>query len=465
MPVPKIGYRAVYGSNRALDADHSAYMTHGGLIVRCTKSEAPDPNTDMLLRIVAPEGAAFDLEARAGHYLPKKGFMVSFEESVEARAALDGFVASEAFRGAVAREGQTAVAPPEFVRFDPATAPPVDAAPFDDVTPLDDALPPLDEPTALHPDLDTIPKRRPSPPSGLHPDVDAVAARRPRARPAAKPSAAPTGATGKTTIRKPASGAEYAVYVVKYTQVTAFAAVVEAFEKSAMFPVPIADETAAVDDVALLRLTLPGRNVYELQGVVEAVEPETVWIRVDENDELFRKACLYPTTIAARNRLESERATDKEKPTVLRITDTAPDEEFERMPIRRRLARMGMDEKINMALAGNREERMALAMDGNRAVHHYLLKNAKITLDEIAFMARLPGLNPDVLEKIAENPMYTQNPTVTKALVYNPKTPIRTAIRLLDRMPRPEVMNLAKRSNMNLRLVMAAKKKIERFKG
>ncbi|MEQ8976988.1 MAG: hypothetical protein RL846_03620, partial [Deltaproteobacteria bacterium] len=150
---------------------------------------------------------------------------------------------------------------------------------------------------------------------------------------------------------------------------------------------------------------------------------------------------------------------------VIKLTDVAPDEDFDKMPIRRRLARMGMDDKINMALSGNREERMALAMDGNRAVHHYLLKNAKITLDEIAFMSRLPSLNPDVLDKIAENPMYTQNPTVTKALVYNPKTPIRTAIRLLDRLPRPEIMNLAKRSNMNLRLVMAAKKKIERFKG
>ena len=47
---------------------------------------------------------------------------------------------------------------------------------------------------------------------------------------------------------------------------------------------------------------------------------------------------------------------------------------------------MGMDDKINMALSGNREERMALAMDSNRAIHHYLLKNAKDRQEKIALI-------------------------------------------------------------------------------
>ena len=75
-------------------------------------------------------------------------------------------------------------------------------------------------------------------------------------------------------------------------------------------------------------------------------------------------------------------------------------------------------------------------------------------------MARLPSLNPDVLDKIAENPAYTQNPTIVKALVFNPRTPVRTSIRLLDRLPRNELVNLSKRMSMNQRLVMAAKNKL-----
>ena len=70
-------------------------------------------------------------------------------------------------------------------------------------------------------------------------------------------------------------------------------------------------------------------------------------------------------------------------------------------------------------------------------------------------------MNPDVLAKIGENPTYLQNLSVVKNLIYNPKTPITLSVRLLDRLPRSEVMNLAKRTSMNGRLVQAAKKKIE----
>ncbi|MEQ8274441.1 MAG: hypothetical protein RMA76_45095 [Deltaproteobacteria bacterium] len=474
MPVPQIGFRAAYGSNRALDADYSAFITHGALIVRIRATDAPDPDTPVRLRIVAPGEHTFDFDGVAGQML-KKGLMVSFEDAAEARTAIAGFIASEGFKRAVSGEPEDAMKPPTFAKFDPASAPA--PAPADD--PFDDATP-IDQPGApLHPDIDTAPQViERDPTTGLHPDIDTVARKKRKKKaaavglhpdidklPAKRGAAAQRAEKGSTTIRKPAPSSEFTVFVVKYATVADFVEVKDDFERDATLPIPADPSDLEINDVARVKVTLPGRNVYELDGVVEGLGADTVLVRVDENDETFRKLVLYPTTIAARKRLETERPEDRGPPTVIKLTDVAPDEDFDKMPIRRRLARMGMDDKINMALSGNREERMALAMDGNRAVHHYLLKNAKITLDEIAFMSRLPSLNPDVLDKIAENPMYTQNPTVTKALVYNPKTPIRTAIRLLDRLPRPEIMNLAKRSNMNLRLVMAAKKKIERFKG
>lgn len=482
MADPTIGFRAVYGSNRALDADYSAYITHGALIVRIPATDAPDPDTAVRLRIVAPAGDTFDFDGVSGQYLGNKGLMVSFESAADARAAIAGFISSEAFGQAVRSESEGAMMPPTFSVFDPANAPapaPVAADdPFDDATPIDDVG------AALHPDIDTAPRAvNRDPTTGLHPDIDTVARKKRRAANAKasglhpdienipRQRAAPSrhglrrAEPGQTSLRRPLPGSEYTVLVVKFSTVADFVDVKDEWEETSILAVPTETEGSEIDDVVHLRVTLPGRNVYEIDGVVEAIDDAHLHVRVEENDEVFRKLCLYPSTIAARKRLETERPEDRGPINVLKLTDTAPDEDFEKMPIRRKLARMGMDDKINMALSGNREERMALAMDGNRAVHHYLLKNAKITLDEIAFMSRLPSLNPDVLEKIAENPMYTQNPTVTKALVYNPKTPIRTAIRLLDRLPRPEIMNLAKRSNMNLRLVMAAKKKIERFKG
>ena len=96
-------------------------------------------------------------------------------------------------------------------------------------------------------------------------------------------------------------------------------------------------------------------------------------------------------------------------------------------------------------------------------IPHFEVNDA-IYADEVQGVRKLGSEDEveTVLDKIAESPGYTQNPTITKALVYNPKTPVKTAIRLLDRLPRSEVMNLAKRTTMNQRLVMAAKKKLER---
>jgi hypothetical protein len=260
---------------------------------------------------------------------------------------------------------------------------------------------------------------------------------------------------------KPGPGDEYIVYVLKYPQVSDFAAVRDNFRATQRLEIVYPEETSNAGKIAQLRITLPGHNLFDMFGFIEKVGHGRVVLAFDENNEKYRLACNYVDSPSARSRMKNEAGLPKTPLMVVRMMEKVPEEDPEKMPIRRRLQRMGMDDKINLALSGGREERMALAMDGNKAVHHYLLRNAKISLDEIAFMARLPTMNPDVLDKIAENTSYTQNPSVVKALVYNPKTPVQTAIRLLDRLPRPEVMNLAKRMNMNLRLVMAAKKKLE----
>lgn len=456
---PSRGYVLRYATLRALEADHATYFSHGGMLVPAGPDLTPPLNASVELRIEAPDGSSFSLPGRSGSFAPGRGFLVSFEEgAARGQAALGAFVQSAPFRAALAEEPEVTLLPPEVRPFDPRevfaeeehTDPgPGQPSAFDEDTPVDEALAPRG----------AAPQADPKEPEGSD---RGRGAEDPGAASATSAAGAP--AVSQDLVRGPDPGERYPVYAVRALTVTAFAELVPALRHSGRFPVPFAEREAGLGQVALLRLTLPGHNVFELWSQVDEVEEETVWLRVGTHDEAFRKVCLYPESIAARSRLAAEASAPPEPLQVIRLSESAPEEDVERLPIRRRLARMGMEEKINLALSGGREERMALAMDSNRAVHHYLLKNAKISLDEVAFMARLPSLNPDVLDKIAENPQYTQNPSVTKALVYNPKTPVATAIRLLDRLPRSEVMNLAKRSGMNLRLVMAAKKKVERSK-
>ena len=476
------GFFVRYGSRRALDADHAAYLAHGGMVVPVESSEAPAPDAPVQLRVETPGGHSFCIRGKVRRHVPGRGLMVAFDDGQPERDALDTLVESQKFRAEMERESP-AFDPPETGTYtpeapaaasggagsaDPATAwgaasPPEVSLPeslFEEPTPIDppltgpvDNMPPLAAEPMPSLTADLVTGAGPEDGTALHPDVATAA---PPRRPA------PTADRPPTVIRAPRGGESYHVAVIKLFQIRDLVESFRRFFTHAELDVEYANAELTRGQIVRLRLTLPGHNVFEMWSVVEAVSPRQLTLRVNEKDELYRKAILYPESVAAKARLQREAKDEIEASPmqVMLFTEQKAQEDEEKMPLRRRLARMGMDDKINLALSGNREERMALAMDSNKAVHHYLLKNAKLTLDEIAFMARLPSLNPDVLDKIAENPAYTQNPTVVKALVFNPRTPVRTSIRLLDRLPRNELMNLSKRMSMNQRLVMAAKNKL-----
>ena len=469
-----------YRSRRALDADHAAYLTHGGMMVPIAAHQAPEVNAVVELRIEAPDGLEFILAGRARHHVPGRGLMIALEEGMAARRALDDLIESPTFRAALQDEapnddpvevGTYEVQPPRIKPTPPPARtglPPASRTTkksavnvlddFEEPTPVMRPPGPPDNrpPLAAEPDPIVVSEEG----SALHPDVTRVRNAARRRRPA------PSADRPPTVIREARGGETYHIVVLKLFQVSDFVERYARFFTDAELGIDHADSKLERGAVALLRLTLPGHNVYEMWAVVEAVDARRFVLRVRDQDEAYRKACFYPESVAARARIQREAASDEPgtPPNVVLFTETKAPEDETKVPIRRRLARMGMDDKINLALSGNREERMALAMDSNKAVHHYLLKNAKLTLDEVAHMARLPSLNPDVLDKIAETPAYTQNLTVTKALVFNPRTPVRTAIRLLDRLPRNELVNLSKRTTMNQRLVMAAKNKIFKAK-
>ncbi|MGF1509557.1 MAG: hypothetical protein ACFB9M_08665 [Myxococcota bacterium] len=259
------------------------------------------------------------------------------------------------------------------------------------------------------------------------------------------------------------SASEDVVYTLKYSTLRCFWQARSDFE-TGWLSIPMREEALTVGATVQVKLQLPGRNIFELWGTVETIEATRTHLRLLEDQESLQDVLRHLESRAARIRLQGEEERDDpmEPPVVrrLEIQAQADDDLTERLPIRQRLRRMTMEEKINLALSGDREMRMALAGDTNRAIHPYLLKNAKITINEIAHLARLPTTNPDVLERIADNPQYIQNSAVVKSLVFNPKTSISTSVRLLDRLPRGDLIALSKRTTMHHRLVMAAKKKL-----
>ncbi len=123
-----------------------------------------------------------------------------------------------------------------------------------------------------------------------------------------------------------------------------------------------------------------------------------------------------------------------------------------------RLKTMTQQEKMQLALTGGRDERMALMRDNNKMLHVYVLKNPRLGLDEVQAAAKLAMLSPEALKMIGEHREWSGNPQVCASLVRNPKTPMPLALKLVDRVSMPDLKLIAKGGARD-QIVNAARKK------
>ncbi|MCA1825729.1 MAG: hypothetical protein ABR567_04805 [Myxococcales bacterium] len=122
---------------------------------------------------------------------------------------------------------------------------------------------------------------------------------------------------------------------------------------------------------------------------------------------------------------------------------------------------LSLQEKMALAMSGDREMRFQLLRDPNKQIHPLVLKNPRIGLEEVVWAAKLTTINPEALKVIADHPEWGQNPTVAAALVRNPKTPIPVAVKLVPRLAHAELKAIA-RSQGRPQVVQAAKKHLAR---
>ena len=118
---------------------------------------------------------------------------------------------------------------------------------------------------------------------------------------------------------------------------------------------------------------------------------------------------------------------------------------------------LGLPERIKLAQSAARPMRMKLLRDRSKMLHLHVLKNPRITLEEVQWAARQPTLAPDALQLIGEHPEWAHNATVATALVRNPRYPIPLALRLLSRVPAAELRSIAK-GNGRPPIVQAARR-------
>lgn len=99
-----------------------------------------------------------------------------------------------------------------------------------------------------------------------------------------------------------------------------------------------------------------------------------------------------------------------------------------------RIQRLTTAEKVKLAFKANREERTILIRDASRSVQTAVLECPMLSEPEVEQFSRMRTMSEDVLRQISEHRVWMKNYKILHALSTNPKTPIRTAMNLLQRL-------------------------------
>jgi hypothetical protein len=117
-------------------------------------------------------------------------------------------------------------------------------------------------------------------------------------------------------------------------------------------------------------------------------------------------------------------------------------------------------EKLLLAVKADRAERSMLLQENDPRVLLSLLRNPRITVDEVARMSRSHFVTYQVVDAIMKAAQWMANLDVRVGIVNNPKTPQAFALRILPTLPDAEVRTIA-RAGTSMALKQAAMRRLQ----
>jgi hypothetical protein len=126
--------------------------------------------------------------------------------------------------------------------------------------------------------------------------------------------------------------------------------------------------------------------------------------------------------------------------------ESAEEEHFSKYKL---LQNMPINEKIRMAMIGDKEWRSLLIKESNKLVSTAVIKNPRITEPEILAIAKASELNEEVIRLVCMNKDWIKIYPIRKALVENSKTPLPRALRFLTTLNEKDLAALAKSKNIS----------------
>lgn len=212
-------------------------------------------------------------------------------------------------------------------------------------------------------------------------------------------------------------------------------------------------ERAPLHTSLLVTLRGPWGGEAFVKATVVAMLPDGLALMVDgDPDAHLERLLVRPETPA-----QPERA-DAAEPETEESTSSADPEKRE--SLWNRMRSLSQMEKLMLAPKADRTERALLLQENDPRILLSLLRNPRITVDEVARIAKSSFINFQVVELIMKTGQWMSGLEVRVALIHNPKTPQAFALRILPTLPDTEVRNIA-RSGTNMALKQAALRKIQ----
>ena len=120
----------------------------------------------------------------------------------------------------------------------------------------------------------------------------------------------------------------------------------------------------------------------------------------------------------------------------------------ERVSMINRILKMGMKDRVKLAMKGDREARNILIRDPNRIVAQAVVQNARITEQEVEKIASMRSAPEEVLRLIATNRNWARNYTIMHNIARNPRAPIGNVMTILTRMQLKDLQAMSKNKNI-----------------
>lgn len=121
----------------------------------------------------------------------------------------------------------------------------------------------------------------------------------------------------------------------------------------------------------------------------------------------------------------------------------------ERVSVLNRVMKMGMKDRVKLAMKGDREARNILIRDPNRIVSAAVVQNPRITEQEMEKIASMRSISEDILRQIANDRQWSRHYSIVHNLARNPRMPIASVLTILSRLQLRDLASLSKNKNVS----------------